>query len=521
MPRAAIYARKSSESDDRQVLSLSSQVAWAQGTCARLGISGPLIFQEARSAKMPGRPEFARMMALVAAGQIDVIVAWKADRLARNALDGGTVLYALESKQLVRIVTDDRTYNGLPDDELVLAIELGLSSKYSKDLSKNIRRGLAEKWRLGEWTSHAPVGYTNVRKNADRAIIVVDPKLGPRVQQLFRLAATGNASINDLAAIARDEWKVNLRQYRKDGCARGISPSAIHRILRNPFYYGAMRIKGQLYAGSHPPLVSKQVFDRVQRVLAERRTMAERPKRLSFAFSGLIRCNACGRRLVGYAKQKKGREYRYYACSKHLRGLCPEPQLSELQLVEAVLPVLHQVSIAERDLALVKQMLAEASVDHERDAASVRARAESELLDINRQRARLVDLLLEGAITRADYDRKQREFAEREAQYTLATGPAGAAGAAASWQEPVETYFAGLVDAHAAFTRGSADVRRGLIRQIGLELEARDKKPLVHAGRPATMMINHGGRPLTWWIVDNVRNYFRFRALLEGLLAIK
>jgi DNA invertase Pin-like site-specific DNA recombinase len=515
MSTAAIYLRKSSESDDKQCLSLPAQREWATRTCERLGLRDPLIFEEARSAKTPGRPEFARMMAMVETGRVTEIVCWKADRLARNALDGGAVLYALEAKKLARIVTDDRIYNPQPDDELILAIELGLSSKYSKDLSKNIRRGLEEKWRRGEWASHAPVGYKNVREHADRSIIALDPVLAPRIQQLFRLAATGNHSINDLATIARTKWRVNLSTYRRDGNKRGISPSAIHRILRNTFYYGAMRIKGQLYAGSHPPLVTKATFDRVQAVLTKRRTTAERPHRLTFAYTGLVRCAACGRRLVGYEKQKRGRTYRYYACSKHLRGLCAQPQLTERDIHAAVLATMAQLTITQPEHDLIRSMLVEASGDDRQERDAARLRAEGELVAINNQRARLVDLVVDGTLARDDYDRKQRENAEKQAELTLAVRiPEGDP----DWMEPLKTFFSGLLDAESVFATGADDVKRRLIRQLGLELEARDKEALVHAGRPATILMNRGDHPLWWWIFESIRNYITFKSRVDALL---
>lgn len=517
MPRIAVYLRKSSESDDKQCLSLPAQREWALRTCERLGLGEPLIFEEARSAKTPGRPEFNRMLAMVNAGAISEIVCWKADRLARNALDGGTVLYALEAKKLARIVTDDRIYNPVADDELVLAIELGLSSKFSKDLSKNIRRGLQEKWRRGEWSSHAPVGYKNVRESADRSRIAIDPELAPHIRALFKLAATGNYSINDLARIARTKWRVNLSSYRRDGSTHGISPSAIHRILRNEFYYGAMRIKDQLYAGSHAPLIAKATFDRVQTVLSKRRTTAERPHRLRFAFTGLVRCSVCGRRLVGYQKQKRGRVYRYYACSKHLRGLCPQPQLSDRAIETAVVSVIAQLAISKEEYDVLRLMLVDARTAdcHEREAT--RIRTERELVALNNQRARLVDLVVDGTLTRDDYDRKQRELTERQAALALtARVPEGNL----DWLEPMETFIGGLLDASSVFRAGSQDVKRGLIRQLGLELVARDKQALVRAGRPAATVMNRGGDPMWWWIVESIRNYFAIRVQVDGLLIV-
>jgi site-specific DNA recombinase len=514
--RIAIYCRKSSESDDKQCLSLPAQLEWATRTCARLGLLSPVIFQEARSAKTPGRPEFARMMALVEEGAIDTIVTWKADRLARNAADAGTVIFALESKHLREIVTDDGTYRDDADSELMLGVLLGFSAKYSKDLSKNIRRGLEEKWRRGEWSSHAPVGYKNLRENADRSTIVVDPVLSRRVQELFRLAATGNYSINALATLAETKWRVNLSAYRKDARKRGISPSAIHRILRNEFYYGAMRVKGQLYAGSHAPLVSKELFDRVQAGLTKRRTTSEQPHKYSFAFSGLIRCSACGRRLVGYRKQKNGREYRYYACSKHLRGLCAQPQLAEPAILASVSDAIAQATITRDDFALIERMVTESRVEADAEIAARARDAETRLVALNQRRSRLVDLMIDGTLARDDYDRKQRELAEEQAQTTLASHVT--AGEPYNL-ELVRTFFARLQDAAAVFAEGSPDVKRGLIREIGLELEARDKEVLVHAGKPATIVMNRGGDPLWWWIVHAIRNYFSFRVQFDGLIA--
>ena len=244
--RAAIYARKSTESDDRQCLSLSAQIEWAQQICARLGIEKPILFREARSAKTRGRPEFERLMNLVDTRRIDTIVCWKADRLARNAADAGVVLAALESGLLTQVITSDRSYSDEADSVLMLGIDFGFSAKYSKDLSKNVRRGMAEKWRRGEWSFFAPFGYKNVRLTADRAVVEVDQAAAPVVQGLFELAATGNYSLNRLAITLREEWHVTMRPNRCTKTTHGVPPSAINKILSNPFYVGLMRIKGTI-----------------------------------------------------------------------------------------------------------------------------------------------------------------------------------------------------------------------------------------------------------------------------------
>jgi DNA invertase Pin-like site-specific DNA recombinase len=173
-------------------------------------------------------------MRAVKAGRVDTIVCWKADRLSRNAADAGTVLFALESRQLRTIVTADGTYAADADSELMLGILLGFSAKYSKDLSKNIRRGMEEKLRRGEWSWNAPVGYKNVRLTGDRAIVVVDEATAPYVRQLFELAATGDYSLNDLVAVTRDTWKLRRAPRRATSTRLGLSHTTIDHILHNP-----------------------------------------------------------------------------------------------------------------------------------------------------------------------------------------------------------------------------------------------------------------------------------------------
>lgn len=151
------------------------------------------------------------------------------------------------------------------------------------------------------------------------------------------------------------------------------------------------------------------VIRRVQAVLMKRRTTAERPQRLTFAFTGLVRCAACGRRLVGYEKRKKDRSYRHYACSNHLRGLYAQPQLTEQAIHAAVLATMAQLTITQTDHDLCARCSLRRGATTGRNGGGAPARAEGELVALNNQRARLVDLVVDGTLARDDYDRKQRE----------------------------------------------------------------------------------------------------------------
>ena len=112
MPSPVIYARKSSESEDRQVLSIDSQIQELKLLALRQGLQVGDVLTEAHSAKAPGRPVFGQLMRRVDRGEIGAILCWKLDRLARNHADTGRVLQALADHRLDSVITPDRTYTG-------------------------------------------------------------------------------------------------------------------------------------------------------------------------------------------------------------------------------------------------------------------------------------------------------------------------------------------------------------------------------------------------------------------------
>jgi DNA invertase Pin-like site-specific DNA recombinase len=508
MSRTIIYVRKSSESDDRQVLSLDQQLHWAREACAKAGIRNPIVIREARSAKTPGRPEFNHLMSLVLKGEVDTVVAWKADRLARNAADAGAVLFALESTRLQQIISSDRTYTEDADSAFMLSIELGLSAKYSKDLSKNVRRGIAEKLRRGEWSWRAPLGYKNVRQTADRSVIALDPPMAARIRQLFDLAATGNYSLHGLTRIFRDEWRLNVRRGSKAAKnARGISSATMHFILRNRFYTGVMVVKGEVYLGSHLPLVTKEQFDRVQRILASRNKRAERPQRYSFSFTGILRCGKCGRNMTGYLRRKpSGKQYTYYVCSNHLRQRCDQPLVPEPQIFSEVFSELSRVSLTAEEATTCYAMLEEMKRGVEASVETLRAGRAAEVAAIERRRERLLDLFLSGAIEKGEFDSKRRELDADRVNALLAEASVEAT--EAERFDLTLSFVESLRDATSAFQKGSNEDRRFLLRDVGFELSARGKKLHVQAGEAASLFMRRGDHPEWWTLLTQAATTF-------------
>src|SRR2546422_5855649 len=155
-----IYARKSTESEDRQILSIDSQVKELRLLADRQGVPVAEVLTESHSAKAPGRPVFGELMKRIERGSVRGVVCWKLDRLARNHLDHGRVLYALSTGQLERVVTPERTYTGNGDDRFMGNFELGMATKYIDDLRANVKRGNRALFDKGIPNFRPPLGYT-------------------------------------------------------------------------------------------------------------------------------------------------------------------------------------------------------------------------------------------------------------------------------------------------------------------------------------------------------------------------
>jgi hypothetical protein len=133
-----------------------------------------------------------------------------------------------------------------------------MAKNYCDNLSEETRKGMLEKARQGLWPSYAPLGYLNVDGANGKRTISPDPNLAPAIARLFQQYATGTHSLKSVAKLAQSD---GLR-YRKSGDA--IPTSTIHKILRNRIYTGDFDFDGVTYTGTYEPVVSKELWNRVQ-----------------------------------------------------------------------------------------------------------------------------------------------------------------------------------------------------------------------------------------------------------------
>ena len=399
--RYFLYCRKSTESEDRQILSIESQNAEAlRAFSNRPDITIIETFVESKSAKAPGRPIFNAMLARIEKGAADGIIAWHPDRLARNSVDGGRLIYSLDIGVLKDLKFVTFTFENTSNGKLMLNTLFGFSKYYVDALSENVKRGNRMKLERGWRPNQVPLGYQNDKV---AKTIIQDPIHFPLIRKMFDLMLTGAMSPKDIAVKARDEWGFRTPLKRKKG-GTPLALSTIYRLLSNPFYAGIILWQGQTYPGKHDPVISLDEFARVQELLGK--PGRPRPQKHRFAYTGMIRCGACGLMVTAENKvnRRYGYRYVYYHCTKRrLDPRCPEPCVERADLEKQVAQLLSKMSLPPNIHRVALAQLADNGAQ-ERDLIAAQVKSVDQSIRATTDQLReLTGLRLRNLISDADF----------------------------------------------------------------------------------------------------------------------
>ena len=465
-----IYARKSTEEDDRQVLSIEAQLVELKEFAAKEKLEIVASLCEAKTAKEPGRIKFAEMLSLIERGKADGIISWHPDRLARNSVDGGKIIHFVDRGLIRSLKFPCFWFEPTPQGLFMLNIAFGQSKYFVDNLRENVKRGLRQKIRNGVWPGWAPVGYTNNPKTRD---IDVDSDKSTKVKKIFEMYATGAYPLHSLA-----NWCEKKKLLTNAG--NKISLSNVQHILQNPFYIGLMRYKGEIFEGTHEPLITKKLFDLCQEVMAKRGKV--RPDRKhDFAFLGLMKCASCGCSITAQYAKGNGGIYTYYRCTKK-RGVCQEKYLGENQLVEQIKNFLQKVSLSSQDTEKVLAALDTEETQAKEQAKSEVVNLKAQLLQVEAKLQKLLDAYLDDALTQKEYAAKKDTLIFQKVTFSEKITDFEQKGL--SWLEPAREFVLSLNQAAKLIKENNLSEMTTFLKNIGSNHILRNREFLFAPKNP-------------------------------------
>ncbi len=308
-----IYTRKSTDDKDRQVRSISDQLSELKELALKEQIDVVDVFVEKQTAKIPGRPVFNEMVERMEKGEAQGILAWHPDRLARNSVDGGKIIYLVDTGVIKDLKFSTFWFDPTPQGKFMLSIAFSQSKYYVDNLSENIKRGHRNKLKEGIWPRNAPMGYLN---DSEKKIIIPDPERTPYITKAFEAYATGKYTLRQIRDMITG---LGLRSMKSEE----LSVSVMHEILRNPIFCGLMRYGGEIHEGKHEPIITKKLFDQCQEVMMRK----SKPKETGFKtylYRGFFRCGECGCFIT--TETQKG--HNYLRCTKR-KNPCEQKYVRE------------------------------------------------------------------------------------------------------------------------------------------------------------------------------------------------
>lgn len=348
-----LYARKSSESDEKQALSIDSQVKEMLQIADRENLDIVDIRRESHSAKDSGqRPVFNELIKDLRSGRYTGILTWAPDRLSRNAGDLGSLVDLMDQKLLHEIRTYGQHFSNSPNEKFLLMILCSQAKLENDNKSVNVKRGLRMRCEMGLWPAPAPTGYLNEKRIDRKGYVMVDPQRGPVMRQMFEKVAHEKWSGRKIY-----HWLKFDMNFRSATSNKPLTLSNIYRLLQTPFFYGVFEYpaeSGNWYTGKHQPLITRELFELAREQL--KRSEIKNPNK-EFAFARLVTCGLCGSGVVADEKFKKLKDgstsrYVYYGCNRSKDRQCKGGYIREEELIRQLVELIGELEI---DNAIIKK----------------------------------------------------------------------------------------------------------------------------------------------------------------------
>lgn len=386
------YIRVSTQRQGQHGTSLAEQQASIEHFAQSWNMPIVRRFEERETAAKQGRPVFLDMLKQLNAGKATGVIIHKIDRSARNLKDWVNLGSLIDSGIEVHFASEGLDLNSR-GGRLSADIQAVVASDYIRNLREESKKGIYGRLKQGYYPFPAVLGYVDCGKARPKTI---DPVAGPLIRLAYESYATGNYSLASLADLMFNRGLISKR-------GKKVGINAISMILRNPFYVGVIKIqkRGEYYTGVHTPLISREVYDRVQSILDGK--SIKKDKVHFFVYRRMIRCEKCGSFLV--AERQKGNVY--YRCHT---PRCSPSCLKE-ETVETKLEwILKKIRFTAAELSLLRQISEAEMKDMKNTKEDGRKAIEIQQKQVTDRLSKLADGYIDGVLDREAYTDKKAEL---------------------------------------------------------------------------------------------------------------
>lgn len=431
------------------------------------------IKEESHSAKAPGRPVFNQLLDEIEQGKAQGIIVWNPDRMSRNSVDTGRIIYLFDLGKLQELVTPSQVFRNTPNDKFLLSLLCSTAKLDNDNKGINVKRGLKAKAEKGMFPCQALTGYLN-NKYMDKGNrnIIPDPDRFDLVGKMFKMILSQKYAPLQVLRIATDDWKLKKRDGKK------IARSTWYSMLTNAFYSGIFEYPGKSgswYKGNHQAMITEQEFDTIQAILGNKGK--PRPKTHVFAFTGLMRCGECNAGITCEEKikrQKNGNVHRYiyYHCTKKIKP-CSQPYIEEATLSKQILKTIDGIEIPPEFHDWGLRQVKRVNKNEAEFTSSILTTQQKAYKECLEQISELIDMRAAKEITSEEFKEKKPKLEKEKTRLKGLLDDVD--DRATKWHKKADDLFDFARDAVDKFNNGGIEGKRYVLSRLGSNLILKDK----------------------------------------------
>ncbi|MEI6863878.1 MAG: recombinase family protein [Candidatus Adlerbacteria bacterium] len=512
----ASYARKSSEAEDKQALSIESQADALKRLAKNkeVDLKEENILEESHSAKQAfARPVFERLLKEIESRKVQGILAWHPNRLSRNAIDAARLIQLMDEEKLIEILTPSQTFKNTPQDKFFFQMMTSQAKMENDTKGIEVRRGLRKKNQMGFPGGVAKPGYENDYGLKGQRKIIVDLERFELVKQMFKLFLSGKYSVRKLTKYAEEVMGLRSIQRTKEG-GKPLALSRVYAILQDPFYAGFFYGKDEdretvRYEVNEalPRMITEEEYWEIQAMLGRKGVPRPTINKRIFPYTGRTKCGTCGGSVTAehkhqlicseckykFAYQNKTvcptcetkisdmdnavyLHYIYYHCTKKRSADCPEGSVQEFKIDDSM------AEYAENNFTISKslsdwciQHLDELAKNDKQNEYERKGTWERELAQKEKESEELVRMRIKGLITDdAEFFKHKATLEADKKRIKQVLTDMG--GTDMTTLEKAKEAFSLVVGVAEVFRKGTFDEKQEALSALGSNLTLKDKK---------------------------------------------